>query len=277
MFKQNIGAVRNGENDHQTNEIIKSERQAGKFFVCYNESTKVCVTDTSGCCNVQTKSSEESVVMVRENKENFTDIPFDCSDILKCWSTISGEFTIYPEGIGALEVQCDMNTDTGGWTVIQNRNSSSTMFYTDWAQYKNGFGIISSDFWIGNDNLHMLTSKRNYQLRVDLVDWNGETRYAVYKIFIVGDEDTQYKLSIDGYSGTAGDSFYYHNDMKFSTRDFDNDLVTDPSIQSCAQQYSGGWWYMTCYQVNLHGTYLAWEAFGGEYYDLKHSKMMIRV
>ena len=50
----------------------------------------------------------------------------------------------------------------------------------------------------------MLTSKRNYQLRVDLVDWNGETRYAVYKIFIVGDENTQYKLSIDGYSGTAG-------------------------------------------------------------------------
>lgn len=49
--------------------------------------------------------------------ENFTDIPFDCSDILKCWSTISGEFTIYPEGIGALEVQCDMDTDTGGWTV----------------------------------------------------------------------------------------------------------------------------------------------------------------
>lgn len=45
--------------------------------VCsYNESTKVCVTDTSGCCNVQTKSSEESVVMVRENKGLFVYICF---------------------------------------------------------------------------------------------------------------------------------------------------------------------------------------------------------
>lgn len=37
--------------------------------------------------------------------------------------------------------------------VIQNRNSGSTMFYTDWAQYKNGFGIISSDFWIGKTHV----------------------------------------------------------------------------------------------------------------------------
>ncbi|XP_052067460.1 ryncolin-2-like [Mytilus californianus] len=215
--------------------------------------------------------------MVRENKESFTDIPLDCSDILKCWSTISGVFTIYPEGIGALKVLCDMNTDTGGWTVIQNRNSGSTMFYTNWAQYRNGFGNISSDFWIGNDNLHMLTSKRNYHLRVDLEDWDGQRRYAVYQIFMVGDENTKYKLSIGSYRGTAGDSLYYHNDMKFSTTDSDNDFLTDPNMQSCAQQYNGGWWYMICYEVNLHGTYLAWKTFGGTYNDLKHSKMMIRV
>ncbi|VDI56924.1 Hypothetical predicted protein [Mytilus galloprovincialis] len=56
----------------------------------------------------------------------------------------------------------------------------------------------------------------------------------------------------------------------------DNDQLEDLQYPSCANQYSGGWWYRACYQSSLTGNILAWVEFRGEYYNLKHSKMMIR-
>ena len=55
----------------------------------------------------------------------------------------------------------------------------------------------------------------------------------------VEDEDQGYRLHISGYSGTAGDGLDYHNGMKFSTRDRDN----DKSSRNCAQDNKGGWWF----------------------------------
>jgi hypothetical protein len=55
----------------------------------------------------------------------------------------------------------------------------------------------------GNDNIHTLTSQGNYKLRIDLEDFSGISRYAVYNLFIVGDEASQYKLDVGGWSGDA--------------------------------------------------------------------------
>ena len=59
-------------------------------------------------------------------------------------------------------------------------------------------------FYTGNENLHKLTKDSNYQLRVDLQDWEDIKKYALYNIFNVGDETTKYKLIVGGYSGDAG-------------------------------------------------------------------------
>jgi hypothetical protein len=48
-----------------------------------------------------------------------------------------------------------------------------------------------------------LTSQGSYKLRIDIEDYSGDSRYAVYNIFIVGDESSQYKLDVGGYSGDA--------------------------------------------------------------------------
>jgi hypothetical protein len=48
-----------------------------------------------------------------------------------------------------------------------------------------------------------LTSQGNYKLRIDIEDYSGDSRYAVYNIFIVGDESSQHKLDVGGYSGDA--------------------------------------------------------------------------
>ena len=58
----------------------------------------------------------------------------------------------------------------------------------------------------GNDNLHLLTMFDKFQrLRVDLADFEGNTAYAEYDIFIVASESDDYTLSLLGkYNGTAG-------------------------------------------------------------------------
>lgn len=59
----------------------------------------------------------------------------------------------------------------------------------------------------GLENLHKISSQGQYELRVDLKD-RGETAYAVYDRFSVGDAKTRYRLRVDGYSGTAGELKY---------------------------------------------------------------------
>ena len=52
---------------------------------------------------------------------------------------------------------------------------------------------------------HRLTSQKTYKLRVDLGDFEGETRYAEYDQFLVADEDLDYQLILGNYQGTAGE------------------------------------------------------------------------
>ena len=57
----------------------------------------------------------------------------------------------------------------------------------------------------GNDNLHAITAQKKYTLRVDLVDFEGRTRFAEYANFAVASEDNKYTMTVGSYSGTAGD------------------------------------------------------------------------
>jgi len=81
----------------------------------------------------------------------------------------------------------------------------SVDFYRDWNNYKVGFGNLSGEFWLGNDKrVAALKAADNNVLKVDLESFANETAYAKYSSFNVGDESTKYKLSISGYTGTAG-------------------------------------------------------------------------
>ena len=56
----------------------------------------------------------------------------------------------------------------------------------------------------GNDNIHAITSTGDHELSVYLEDWKGNIRYANYTTFRIGNEDTQYLLTVSGYSGDGG-------------------------------------------------------------------------
>ena len=185
-----------------------------------------------------------------------------------------------------------METDGGGWTVFQRRKDGSVDFYRNWTDYENGFGDLTGEFWLGLSKIHRLTKEGSNTLRVDLGDFDNDTRYANYSTFNVSDGSTEYILTVGGYSGTAGDglitdwhSGHNHNGMRFTTRDNDNDKDNG---WNCANPYNGAWWFNACHQSHLNGRYytnptgattwhgIIWIDWKGNSYSLKFTEMKTR-
>ncbi|VDI43929.1 ficolin [Mytilus galloprovincialis] len=228
-------------------------------------------------------------------------LPRECSEI-KGDNLTSGVYNIYPDATAAaVQVYCDMETKNGSWTVFQRRLNGCINFYRDWNSYKNGFGNPSEEYWLGNEAIHEITSHGNHELRIEMTDFDGNFKYAEYRVFGIGDEADGYPLLIFSYTGTAGkdkciifnitygDSLYKSihshttNSMKFTTYDRDNDIHP----YNCAKIYSGAWWYTDCHLSNLNGKYLGgyhksaadgieWYTWKGHNYSLKTVKMMFR-
>ncbi|XP_078383313.1 microfibril-associated glycoprotein 4-like isoform X3 [Oculina patagonica] len=180
----------------------------------------------------------------------------NCADRYKTGERNSGVYSIKPDGSGTFDVFCDQTTAGGGWTVFQKRVDGSVDFYRDWADYKRGFGNLNGEFWLGLDKINRLTSSGQYKLRVDLENSTGNTGYAEYGLFKIGSEETKYQLSVEGYSGTAGDFLDYHNGRLFSTKDIDQD--NDVSAVHCAVNVKGAWWFGDCRTSHLNAVYYNW-------------------
>ncbi|KAM4663899.1 ficolin-1-B-like isoform 2-T2 [Discoglossus pictus] len=208
----------------------------------------------------------------------------NCKELLDQGASLNGWYTIYLPTGAPVTVLCDMETHGGGWTVFQRRLDGSVDFYRDWNSYKKGFGSQSSEFWLGNNNIHLLTSKGTFQLRFDLKDFDNNETYAEYRNFRLAGESQNYTLTVgDFVEGTAGDSFSQHNNARFSTKDRDN----DSSGSQCAQVYKGAWWYTDCHFSNLNGLYLKgvhssyangvnWRSGKGYKYSYKVSEIKFR-
>nr|XP_060634791.1 fibrinogen alpha chain [Anolis sagrei ordinatus] len=231
----------------------------------------------------------------------------DCEDIHQKHTSgaQSGIFRIKPAGSAKVfSVYCDQATTLGGWLLIQQRLDGSLNFNRTWEDYKKGFGNVDDrgkgEFWLGNENLYLLTQKDTV-LRVEVEDWAGNEAYAEYIIHI-GSESESYRLSVSDYVGTAGDAlikgseeegseYTAHTNMKFSTFDRDSDQWEE----NCAEVYGGGWWYNNCQAANLNGIYypggqydprnnvpyetengVVWVPFKPSDYSLKVSRMKIR-
>ncbi|XP_019861249.1 PREDICTED: fibrinogen C domain-containing protein 1-like isoform X1 [Amphimedon queenslandica] len=245
----------------------------------------VIINTANGNCPDDEKETASPVVTITNTSVNATPecvMPTDC----KAWKELGGKqngvYPIKPDKGPAFQVYCDMETDGGGWTVFQRRQDGSVDFYRNWTDYENGFGDLTGELWLGLSKIHRLTKEGSNTLRVDLKNFAGNTVYANYSTFSVGDGSTEYILTVGGYSGTATDSLAYHNGMRFSTRDNDNDQRSE----NCAEWVAGAWWHNACYYSNLNGRYfhsaitnqegIVWYKWTNAQISLKFSEMKTR-
>ncbi|XP_034473413.1 ficolin-1-like [Drosophila innubila] len=255
--------------------LIAELERLGKFI---GELNKQLTNQTFKAEQERLEKIKEELVQ-ESKKLNLMLHPPKCTDA-KC----SGIHEILVPNFSSqlFKVACDAETRGGGWTIILRRMDGTVDFYRNWAAYKEGFGDLNGEFFLGLDKIHALTEERNQELLVVLEDFEGNEVFEMYDSFAIGGEDQQYILHYLGdASGTAGDSLRRHRGMKFSTYDGDNDSW--PSV-NCAVERTGAWWYADCNDSNLAGKYnderfrtgVYWENFKGSYKSLKKAVMMIR-
>ncbi|NXV72686.1 ANGL2 protein, partial [Atlantisia rogersi] len=164
-----------------------------------------------------------------------------CLQALEDGHDTSSIYLVKPENTNRLmQVWCDQRHDPGGWTVIQRRLDGSVNFFRNWETYKQGFGNIDGEYWLGLENIYWLTNQGNYKLLITMEDWSGRKVFAEYASFRLEPESEYYKLRLGRYNGNAGDSFTWHNGKQFTTLDRDHDLSFSGN---CAHYQKGGWWY----------------------------------
>ncbi|XP_063285147.1 microfibril-associated glycoprotein 4-like [Pelobates fuscus] len=218
--------------------------------------------------------------------------PYDCCDVYSQGFHSDGVYLIFPGGTYSqpVHVYCDMASAGGPWTVFQKRFNGLVDFYRGWDEYENGFGRADGEYWLGLRNIHQLTQRRPYRLRIQLEDFEKNTRFVTYESFFLSQfaiypPEQQYKLNVAGFKegdplNPAGNSLEPANNMNFSTYDHDGDTISG----NCAVIYHGAFWYNGCHNANLNGKYLngstseyaagmVWSLWKGYYYSLKRSEM----
>ena len=152
------------------------------------------------------------------------------------------------------ETYCDMVTEGGGWIVIQrNKKGSLVDFDRPWADYEKGFGDLNTEFWYGLEEIHCLTQKGHWEMRLDVQKTDKTWTYLHYKNFSVGSANDEYPLSLGGFTGVGTDWLQYSSQTghgsKFSASDNDNDKY---SSYNCADRYKHGWWHSYCTRVRIN-------------------------
>ncbi|XP_049573250.1 microfibril-associated glycoprotein 4-like isoform X2 [Syngnathus scovelli] len=168
--------------------------------------------------------------------------PRDCSEVKAAGNIQDGVYTIYP-GSNSFDVYCDMTLDGGGWTVFQRRKDGSVNFTRAWDAYRDGFGDITGEHWLGLRNLHALTGSAGYQFRVDVKTSNGHECWAGYDNFSVGlnslnPENDGYPLHVTGWDSRST-GYFTQPDERFSTYDRDQDKNEQRNLANL----HGAWWH----------------------------------
>ena len=193
-----------------------------------------------------------------------------------------------------------MDTEGGGWTVIQSRVDGSVDFDRSWEEYEGSFGTPGGNYWLGLRNIHLITrqpmelyiSIEKFECEIPQDYDTCERAYARYKRFSIGNSESNYILQVSDYSGNAGDSMtpsrenHDLNGMMFTTSDRSND---NWNTGNCADRWGGPWCHNACTYSALNGKYftnethteadghgLKWDTFIDNRHSLKQAKMMIR-
>jgi len=170
--------------------------------------------------NLQQKEEQirslESKMQIYKNdlkiaaKGEKNDLPLSCLD----YGRSSEIHMIKLPGIDFFQVKCESAIAGFGWTVIQRRLNGSVNFYRNWSEYREGFGDLKSEFFIGLEKLYRITSNEPHELYILMTDKRSQVRNARYDDFKIGNEQTGYQLiSVGNYTGYSYNALRHSQNM----------------------------------------------------------------
>ncbi|KAH8300032.1 hypothetical protein KR044_008746, partial [Drosophila immigrans] len=132
--------------EEDNKKILKKEND---LIVCRNEVRQLNKLHES--CKAEIKKIE---------KRAHNTIPSNCI----AYEKYPGVHEIKIDSVDPFKVLCDSQLAGPGWIVIQQRIGGSRNFNRDLAAYREGFGSMESDFFLGLEKIHLLTKSRRHEL-----------------------------------------------------------------------------------------------------------------
>ena len=167
----------------------------------------------------------------------------------------------------------------GGILIQQRLDTNTETFDVGWNAYAFGFPGANTNSWIGNSQLHHLTSNGTYRLTVEVQDKSTQLWHCYeYEDFMVDNATTNYTLHVGGYLGPPGeDGVGSDNLAMFTTKD-------TSGLGYFATVVGGGFWYgkstsglSTLAVINGNANHFYWPASPvNESYQLMASRMWLR-
>ena len=184
--------------------------------------------------------------------------PKDCID-LKCYRISTGHdgpHTVYP-GIAKLTtmpVSCDQTVEGGGWMVWMHRSAevNDTNFNQTFDGFKKGFGRHGgpdTEYYMGNENVHLLTQSGNLELRLDGVTYFGDNCSIGAMSFKMDSATQGYEITM----GTTINLFKVHKEVLNS---LNGRRFTRGDAHRCGKVTGWThWWYSICTDFFLFGSH----------------------
>ncbi|XP_016139208.1 angiopoietin-related protein 3-like [Sinocyclocheilus grahami] len=104
------------------------------------------------------------------------------------------------------------------------------------------------EFWLGLKKIYAVAHQGHSLLHVQIEDWRKEKHFMLYQ-YILEDAAFNYTIHLKLQTGESSSALDQHSGFRFSTKDH-NDGNRD---LNCAQDYTGGWWFSICGDINLNG------------------------
>ncbi|ESO85001.1 hypothetical protein LOTGIDRAFT_168263 [Lottia gigantea] len=169
-------------------------------------------------------------------------------DILKDRGFFITSIKPLPDPEEPFEVLCYL--EWGGFTIIQQREhlSQSTDFNKNWIEYRNGFGTLHGNFWLGLEKMYKILQNNNtngFNLHIHFFDTvYSQCTWQVDKFNLEGESSN--------YTAIFKNAYFLYSDwcdgmftsLTPDSRPFSTfDHISYPDNFNCTGREESGWWF----------------------------------